>query len=233
MADLTFNHIYTGTASKSVDVVVLGETATKASVDETVQVNVSVEQLNAILTVTAFEEDGTDSDAKAKPSLIFKLAGVEALIKAAPVDTVNAVLASVLFSGDNSWLAAIPHEAIKSITAGDPEWGYGEMFDDVTADAASSDAQPLAVQNLFEQVVAAGRLQTSNGQNTVFVAGDAITVYITYTVTKSRKYTMDAATGTARAKFTVDGTEYTLSAETSINSSDNGDKTIAYKLTAA
>ena len=233
MADLTFNHTYTGTASKSVDVVVLGETATKPSADETVSVNVSVEQLNAILTVTAFEEDGTDSDSAVKPSLSFKLAGVEALIKAAPVTAVNAVLASVNFSGTNSWLAAIPHEAIKSIEAGDPEWAYGEMFDEVTADAASTDAKPLAVQNLFEQVVAAGRLQTSNGQNTVFIAGDAITVYITYTVTKSRNYTMDGAAGTAMAKFTVGGTEYTLSAATSINSSDNGDKTIAYKLTAA
>ena len=234
MADLTFNHIYAGTASKSVDVEVLGETASNLeNVHEKVVILLTAEELNSILTVTETEEDNTDSDAKAKPSLSFNLnvLGVMAKIKAAPVTAVNAVLASVNFSGTNSWLAAIPHEAIKSIEAGDPEWAYGEMFDEVTADAASTDAKPLAVQNLFEQVVAAGRLQTSNGQNTVFIAGDAITVYITYTVTKSRNYTMDGAAGTAMAKFTVGGTEYTLNAETSIDSYDNGLKKIAYQLT--
>lgn len=66
---------------------------------------------------------------------------------------------------------------------------------------------------LFEEALAAGKipagtLTDSDGDGkAAFAANDTFSVYVTYTLTKKRKFMLDAAQGSGVAKITVGGVE--------------------------
>jgi hypothetical protein len=87
---------------------------------------------------------------------------------------------------------------------------------------SSSTAGEYAV-DLFEQMLAAGKFPkaqlddggnatlASNGSgNGVFSPGDSFSVYVTYTLTKTRKFSLDAVSGTGSAQIIFNGKTLTV-----------------------
>jgi len=99
------------------------------------------------------------------------------------------------------------------------------------------------VMNLFEQALAAGRAtESANGDATAanagkleFVNGDSITVYVSYTISKSVTVTIDALNGTGSAQYQIPGGAL-IDASTPLTEStadaDKVVKTVAYKFLA-
>jgi len=246
---VSLNFAFTGGVTQDTEVVVLGESSSGLSPDSRQAVNVTVEELNSILAVTGetpalTSTSGLLADATAYPGLAFKLSDsikekVEAVGMSAP--EVARILTSTKFT---SWLANIPHEAIKSVEVGSVSTSYGDLFSQIASPAGSTpatDPKVIAVQNMFEQVLAANRLAPIDADPrnvaTTFVAGDKITVYVSFGVTKTRTYKIDTEVesgATATAKFYYGGAEKTLgSAAQIVDCDDNVTATlVAYDLTA-
>ena len=142
----------------------------------------------------------------------------------------------------------IPFEAIVKVVPGAVT--AGKLGDSARLGAppvvvGNSDAGAHAsdVMNLFEQALAAGRAtESANGDASAanagkleFVNGDSITVYVSYTISKSVTVTIDALNGTGSAQYQVPGGAL-IDASTPLTEStadaDKVVKTVAYKFLA-
>jgi hypothetical protein len=134
-----------------------------------------------------------------------------------------------------SWILELPHEAIKSVNISTPAVTWTGVTDlSIAHDAASPTTSGIAVRDLFEQVIAAGRL-ASNGLATEFVAGDKIEIVVSFALSNTRTYNLDAdylSTGSTQfALFKNGGSTYTLVNGTTLTSS-SVTKTVKYIFTA-
>ena len=95
-----------------------------------------------------------------------------------------------------SLLNGIPAESVKSIVT---DALTVTPMADIVAPAVDDAANAL---ELFKQADAAGKIP--GGGITAFVAGDSITLYVDYALSKEKTFKLDAASG-ALAKFTING----------------------------
>lgn len=137
----------------------------------------------------------------------------------------------------------IPKVAIRAIDEAEPTVEnlastLGDL-DTLTGDSNTKHA----MEALFEQAVAAGRVTSSDGEHYLgggykcpsFVAGDSITVYVNYSLIKTRSYTVDSSKtefSSLRAAIvgvTVNGVSFSVDTS-SIETSDPLSKLYAFKL---
>jgi len=214
MSQLHFQETFVGTVSQTTDIVLAGESsAAPIEPDHTIVVGCN---LSGVVNYTGayVAADYTAGQAAAYPSvtiLVGRLTAAAAPIDAVFIDKDSADFLTGLNAAtptlqgvfrNHSWVfptplfALNPIEAVLSVT-------YGAItateFDDAVSGGSwgpSSVATNPAV-NLFEQCLAAGKVEAStlsdtNGVGSAsFVNGDSISLYVTYTLTKTRSYTAD------------------------------------------
>jgi len=257
------------------DITLLGETEGALNPDQTIQVSVSVAQLNDILKYSSqwtagygptgasgeqplpnptvnFHDVAVSERAVALQNL-FKAPGPTG--SAAPTMTDDAAdntlktLQNYFVNDSFSWnaqddsntisaanLNAIPAENVTSV---DIQAITCESLEDVLPGAADNEdvadhpqGQMDYARDLFEQAVAAGKVP--GGGITAFVAGDSVTVYVTYNLVKSKTFLLDDEQGSQSvnnvAKFKIAGTDIEVPNATVL--SGTATRTIAWQFKA-
>ena len=211
---LYLNHVFTASKEDTATITVLGEAPSSSIVpDETVTINLTLAAMNSILSITETDDGSAGSqlsDNKQYPALTFTVPeSAVTAIHTSENDNANLTATfSVDDEDENYWLTLIPHDAIKGVqvTPGTFETAFPTIA--VSAGEAANtetNAAGAAVQNLFEQVVHTNRLVSlstdsiSRGgpsRQTAFVNDDVISIFVTYTATTSRTYTVDGDVAT-------------------------------------
>lgn len=273
-AALYYEHTFAAQAALDTEITLLGETETSQTPDQTIQVSVSVAELNSILTYSDQWTPGTGPGAASgeqplpAPKVNFHDVALS-LRSLALQDAFTAPGAAGVAmptmtddSGDNtlktlqnyfvndtfSWSAysdgaehvaatdlnAIPVEnvtkvLIKNVSC-DPlvdilpgASGSGSAVEDVDMNTGMDYAR-----DLFEQAVAAGKVP--GGGSTAFTEGDSITVYVSYTLTKSKTFLLDSVQGSGVAKFKIAGTDIEVPNATTLSGTEV--RTIAWQFKA-
>lgn len=143
----------------------------------------------------------------------------------------------------------IPFEAIIKVVPGAVT--AGKLGDSARLGASpvvvgngDAGAHASDVMNLFEQALAAGRAtESANGDvgaagagKLEFVNGDSITVYVTYTISKTVRVEIDTLNRTGSAQYQIPGgalIDASTPLEESTANADKVVKTVAYKFLAA
>lgn len=251
MSELHFQETFLGTASQTTDIVLAGESST-APLSENHTIEVGCNLTNVVSYAGAYvAADYTAGQAVQYPTVtidIDKLTTAalatddifrdkdSADMLAAPnaaTPTLQGVFRNHQWVFSTPLFALTPLEAVLSVT-------YGAITATPLADAVSAGSWgPSAVAsnpavNLFEQCLAAGKVSASTLSDTnatgsaSFVNGDSISLYVTYTITKTRSYTADAdISGGGTATITVGGV--TVGSSPSVEVADNVAKVIRWK----
>jgi hypothetical protein len=243
MSELHFQQTFVGTVTQTTDIVLAGESSNAPiTPDHTIEVTCNLANVVSYdgAYVTA---DYALGRAAAYPSvtiLVGRLTAAAALIdgifrdkdSADLLDAPNAATPTLQgvfrnhpwdFSAAPPIFSSNPLEAVVSVT-----YGAIDATPFHTAVASSTLWGPTVVgtsaaMNLFEQCLAANKVSASTlaGPDAVgsasFVDGDSISLYVTYTLTKTRSYTADAdvsAGGTAT--ITVGGANVDLTPKTEV-----------------
>lgn len=209
---LQYQSVFEENVDQTTDIKLAGETNDAPEVaDETITLSVTVAQLNAALTWTGnyVNADRTLAREEAFPNVSFNLAGLFAA--ADPIGAVSTRFSSVehdklegddnenvdtlqgkfkkivsAFTGISSWTPAnIPLEAVVKVVNNAMT---GNTLAQTLVSPNASSAPGSNPVNLYEQAVAADKT-TDGGAD--FVADDSISVYIKYTLAKTRSYTLD------------------------------------------
>ena len=219
---LHYQSVFEENIAQQTDIKLAGETNVgPVTATDAITLSVSVEQLNAALTWTGnyVNADRTLGREEAFPEVTFDLkslmdlhASVSADFSDVTKDTLSGDVggADTLqgkfkkiitgFTGITEWTPAnIPLEAVVKVV--NNAFSGSTLAQTLVSPAASSMPGSHPV-NLYEQAVAADK--TKNG-GADFVAGDSISVYIRYTLAKTRAYTLDALQGGVGASFTIAG----------------------------
>lgn len=243
------NYAFTSTKTETTNITVLGESGVEVlSNDAVAVVEVPLTTMNGILSISEANDGNSGvqtSDNKEYPALTFDITGdvTDLLITKANTLDILAPSFNLPESDGNYWLTLIPHDAIKSVSV-----TPGSFTTDIeaivsTAGSAATDEDKVAVQNLFEQVVAGSRLKPLNVENindastvkhTDFKLGDTISVYVTFTVTATRVYKIDSVTlnsQSATASFSYGTGNQTLTTDVTVPNKDDNVKTIRFDLT--
>lgn len=255
-ATLKFHHTYAATVGATTTVTVLGEDSGDLLADYTVDVTVTPAQMNNLLKVTSEgNPPANDPDTQAYPTLLFDMVGsgfkaaMEGVGLGSPSDstTLAAYAAKVdgsvysysnLTNIEDSWVLAIPHEAIKAVSNTPPAPSWDGIVNisapnDVAADVITT--SQVAVRDLFEQAIAAERFNIS-GAGTTFVAGDKIEMVVSFSMSNSRIYQLDAdllnTPSMAGVSFNIGGQTYSLPANGKTITSNANVKSIKYVFTA-
>lgn len=215
MSELHFQETFVGTVSQTTDIVLAGESSNAPiTPDHTIEVTCNLS--NVVSYAGAYvTADYAAGRAAAYPSvtiLVGRLTAAAAPIDATFTDKDSADLLDAStptlqgvfrnhpwdFSAAPPIFSSNPLEAVVSVT-------YGAITATPfhTAVASSTlwgptDSGTSAAMNLFEQCLAANKVSASTlaGPDAVgsasFVDGDSISLYVTYTLTKTRSYTADA-----------------------------------------
>jgi len=218
---LHYQSVFEEDIAQTTDIKLAGQTNTgPVTKTDTITLSVSVEQLNAALTWTGnyVNGDRTLGRAEAFPTVTFDLKSLmdlHASVSAdfsdvtkdtlsganSEVDTLQGKFKKIIegFTGITSWTPAnIPLEAVVKVV--NNEFTGNTLAQTLVSPAASSTAGSYPV-NLYEQAVAADK--TKNG-GADFHAGDSISVYIRYSLEKTRAYVLDGLQG-AGATATIAG----------------------------
>lgn len=119
---------------------------------------------------------------------------------------------------DAALLNSIPAESVKKVE------NKSLVVDALSAIVAPATSDGINALELFKQADAAGKIPgvapASAGTvgSTAFIAGDSITIYVDYTLTKTKTFSLDAASGEA-AKFTINGETVAIVAEDTLSAS--------------
>jgi hypothetical protein len=143
----------------------------------------------------------------------------------------------------NPLLNRIPVEAVRSVNNVDLVIQNGktiaELFEVEADEAITTDTQPPAdayALRLFAQAVGAGKVSagTSQAVQFDFVVGDSISLFVDYTLTKTRRYLLDDNTEARR--FTIGGvtlvTSGTSPAPNNVETSTPVSKRVEFKFYA-
>jgi len=244
------NYEFTSTKTQTTNITVLGESgvADVISKDAVATVEVPLTTMNGILSISEATDGNSGnqtSDSNAYPALTFNITGAVTNLLVEKADTLDILAPSFNLPNDDNdyWLTLIPHDAIKSVSVTPGSFTTNIVAITSPAGSAATDADKLAVQNLFEQVVAGSRLKpldienintVSTDKHTDFKVGDKISVYVTFTVTATRVYKIDSVTlnsQSATAKFSYSTGNKTLTADVTVPNKDNNVKTIRFDLT--
>jgi hypothetical protein len=116
-----------------------------------------------------------------------------------------------------------PLEAVVSVTYGAIDATLFETAVESSTLWGPTNVGTSAAMNLFEQCLAAGKVEASTLSNAdatgsaSFVDGDSISLYVTYTLTKTRSYTADASVSLGgTATITVGGATVGLTPVTEV-----------------
>jgi hypothetical protein len=241
-AELHFQQTFVGTVTQTTDIVLAGESSAAPIIpNHTIEVTCNLS--NVVSYAGAYvTADYALGRAAAYPSvtiLVGRLTAAAALIdgiftdkdSADLLDAPNAATPTLqgvfrnhswVFS-DNPVFSSNPLEAVVSVT-------YGEIdatpFHTAVASSTlwgPTDVGTSAAMNLFEQCLAAGKVEAgtlSNADATgsaSFDDGDSISLYVTYTLTKTRSYTADPdLSGGGTATITVGGATVGLTPRTEV-----------------
>jgi len=241
MSELHFQQTFVGTATQTTDIVLAGESSNAPlSANHTIEVTCNLAGVVSYAGAYVVEDYKTGQAAQ-YPSVTILVGRLTTA--AAPIDTIFADKDSAdLLDAPNaatptlqgvfrnhSWnfatpvFSASPLEAVLSVT-------YGAITATPLQSAVASatlwgptDNGTSAAVNLFEQCLAAGKVEAStlgdkNATGSAsFADGDSISLYVTYTLTKTRSYTADSDVSSGgTASITVGGVTVGASAQTEV-----------------
>jgi len=221
---LQYQSVFEENIDQTTDIKLAGETNTAPAVaDATIELSVSIAELNAALTWTGnyVNADRTLAREEQFPLVTFNLTGLWAAADSNAsvstrfssvehdklegnndgVDTLQGQFKKIVsaFNGISSWTPAnIPLEAVVKVV--NNAMTGNTLTQTLVSPAASSVAGSNPV-NLYEQAVAADKTKDGGAD---FVADDSISVYIKYTLAKTRSYTLDDLDG-ANASYLIAG----------------------------
>lgn len=244
MAQLHFQDTFTGTVSQTTDIVLAGEVTNAPLVaDYTIEVSANLGNLvsysgaynsadivagrtatyptvsidSSILSTAAASADTTfrDKDATGNlmPSPNDTTPHLQGMFK-----TLGWVYPTPVFPAGSTPVEAVIDVSFGAITA--------TTFTDAISGGtwSSSDGSSAAV-NLFEQCLAAGKIEgttlgdASSGGSASFSPGDSVSLYVSYTLTKTRSYTADGDinANSSAATITVGNVTITPTATTEVS----------------
>lgn len=217
-AALQYQSVYTDSVSQTTDITLVGQTDNApVTPDFTMSLNVTPAQLSAALTWTGeyVAADFKNAKAESFPTVSFDVASLIALHPATEADfsdvtkdSLSGTNSSVktlqgrfkeitaAFTGISSWTPAnVPLEAVLKVVNNSLS---GNTLSQTLQNPAPSSTKNSAPVDLYEQAVAADKTKPAAGaapSGADFAVGDSISVYIDYTLAKTRNYIMDSASG--------------------------------------
>jgi hypothetical protein len=217
-AALHYQSVYTENVSQRTDITLAGQTDQAPVVpDFTITLSVSKAQLDSALTWTGdyVSADFASARAESFPTVSFDVASlialhgpVEADFSDVTKDNLAGANSSVLtlqgrfkqitsaFTGISAWTPAnVPLEAVLKVVNNPLS---GNTLSQTLTNPSPSSAKDSHPVSLYEQAIAADKTKPAAGvvpAGADFAAGDSISVYIDYTLAKTRRYIMDTATG--------------------------------------
>ena len=262
MSALLYNSIFDASATATNTLTVLGETSIGQTSDQEIVVYVPLSALKAsLLHDASWTRPAKDVlEANNCPEVTFVLSALTSAMKKdtsapTPLSAEDRFLAKYSSGKDSSFdddasltkqamqrwvmeaapmadsiIETIPFEAIVEVNAG----GITATALNTLDDPAASNFHTSDVMNLFEQALAAGKLnkeaiQGSSNKCDNFLVGDSITVYVRYAVTRTTDVKLDSDNATAGVpKFKLNGVEYESMHEVGVAT----DKVVAYKFVA-
>ena len=215
MSALHYQGVFESSVSQRTDITLAGQTdSAPVTADFTITLAVTKAQLDAALTWTGayVAADETNAREEAFPQVTFD---VESLIGLAAHSATVADFSDVtkdLLTGANSAVPTLQgrFKQIVSAFSGISEWApanvpleavlkvvnnalTGNTLTQTLLNPAASSTKDSHPVSLYEQAVAADKSKATGAD---FAVNDSISVYVDYTLAKTRRYIMDTAAGT-------------------------------------
>ena len=240
-SSLKYQGVFEESVTQQTDILLAGETnAQPVTPDAVITVSVLLAELNSALTWTGnyVNGDRTLAREEAFPNVTFNLASLMAGAEGpgisadfsdvtkdklsgvnSDIDTLQGKFKKIVtgFTGITAWTPAnIPLEAVIKVV-NNPMTG-NTLAQTLVSPAASSTAGSHPV-NLYEQAVAADKTKDGGAD---FAVGDSISVYIQYTLAKTRSYELDALQGTDASAL--------IAGMNVVEDTESADETLVYEV---
>lgn len=226
-AELHYKDTFTGSASQTTTVTLAGETAVgPLAPDLTIEVDANLAGLvsysgayssstiDSVLVTTyptvtidpaVLTSHASSLDADFRDKTKDAMTGANS-----SVSTLQGLFKSLDWTYATTVFTELPVEAVTNVEFG--TLTATSLATCLATGTFSSNVQGSAPVNLFEQCLAAGKISSAtlsdanSSGSAAFVTGDTVSIYVTYTLLKSRKFIPDSATSAGgSAKFTLGG----------------------------
>ncbi len=263
MAELHYQETFTGVASQTTDIVLAGQVNNApVSADYTIQVSADLSGL-LTYSGAYTSGDIVTGQATTYPAVTVDSTKLSAAPDLVTTDTLfrNKDAEGLFLTGANNityhlqglfktltWVydppafeeGTTPVEAVINVSFGTlTATTFAEAISAGTwTYAGGADASNAAV-NLFEQCLAAGKISgatlnsVNDGGAAVFADGDSVSVYVTYTLTKTRSYTVDPDHSGSGDQVSITVGNVTISDTTAATESAVVEKTVRWKFVHA